>query len=70
MTARLVAASALVALACAAPASASASASGDLGKCVQQLVLVAEPVPETPEEHVAAAVRYAGRVVAFAGCVA
>lgn len=42
----------------------------DAVECFRQYVTHAEPVPRTPEEYVAAAVRDVHRTVTFAGCVA
>jgi len=58
---------AAVALACAA---VPASAATDPVECFRQFVTVAEPVPQTPEEYVAAAVRDVNRTVVFVTCVA
>lgn len=46
-----------------------ASAAGKPTECFVQYVTRAEPVPRTPEEYVAAAVRDVNRTVTFAGCV-
>ncbi len=59
----------LAAAALAAPATAG-SDRPDAVECFVRYVTVAEPVPQTPEEYVAAVVRDVNRTVTFVVCVA
>jgi hypothetical protein len=52
------------------PATAAPAPSTPVVECFRRFVTVAEPVPQTPEEYVAAAVRDVNRVVAFVTCLA
>lgn len=65
---RTLALAAVAAAALAAPASASAEP--DALDCFRTYVTRAEPVPQTPQEHVDAAVRDVYRTVTFVTCVA
>ncbi len=66
---RTLALAAVAAAALAAPASAAPDQPGAI-QCFVTYVTRAEPVPQTPEEYVAAAVRDVHRTVTFVTCVA
>lgn len=60
----------LAAAAFAVPAGADAPEPPDTVECFRRYVTVADPVPRTPEEYVAAVVRDVNRTVTFGLCVA